>query len=103
MVKPGDTLQSIARQLWGDANLWYLIANANGLTADANLAVGMNIVIPNNQVHNFHNNSTTFKVYDPNLGIGDVSPTAPEIPPPPPPPVEASEAMPGSVKPVQRS
>jgi len=86
VIKPGDTLQSIARSLWGDANLWYLIAQANGLNANSTLPVGMSIVIPNNQVHNFHNSSSTFKVYDPNLGIGDVSPTAPEIPPPPPPP-----------------
>jgi nucleoid-associated protein YgaU len=28
VVQAGDTLQSIARQLWGDANLWYLIAQA---------------------------------------------------------------------------
>jgi YD repeat-containing protein len=86
VIKSGDTLQSLARSLWGDANLWYLIAQANGLNANSTLAVGMSIVIPNNQVHNFHNSSSTFKVYDPNLAVGDVSPTAPEIPKPPPPP-----------------
>jgi len=31
-VKNGDTLQSIARTVWGDADMWYLIADANGLT-----------------------------------------------------------------------
>jgi YD repeat-containing protein len=86
VIKQGDTLQSLARQLWGDANLWYLIAQANGLNATSILPVGTSIIIPNSQVHNFHNSSSTFRVYDPNLGIGDVSPTAPEIPAPPPPP-----------------
>jgi hypothetical protein len=86
VIKQGDTLQSLARQIWGDANLWYLIAQANGLNANSVLQVGSSIVIPNNQIHNFHNNSSTFRVYNPNLAIGDVSPTAPEIPAPPPPP-----------------
>jgi YD repeat-containing protein len=81
VARQGDTLQSIARQLWGDANLWYLIAQANGLNATSVIPAGMSIIIPAN-VHNFHNNASTFKVYDPNNGIGNVSPTlraAPEI------------------------
>ncbi|MFC5475482.1 LysM peptidoglycan-binding domain-containing protein [Paraherbaspirillum soli] len=32
-VKRGDTLASIARAAWGDSNLWYLIADANKLSA----------------------------------------------------------------------
>ena len=34
-VAAGDTLQSIAYQLWGDASFWYLIADANGLNSGA--------------------------------------------------------------------
>jgi len=30
-VRSGDTLEGIARALWGDAQLWYLLADANGL------------------------------------------------------------------------
>lgn len=30
-VREGESLQSIARSVWGDASLWYLIADANGL------------------------------------------------------------------------
>jgi len=29
----GDTLQSIAQMLWGDSSLWYVLADANGLSA----------------------------------------------------------------------
>ena len=35
----------------------------------------MVLVIPN-KVTNIHNKSTTFRVYDPNQAIGDISPTA---------------------------
>ncbi|MFZ2030955.1 MAG: hypothetical protein WAU68_11645, partial [Vitreimonas sp.] len=31
-VQAGETLQGIAAQLWGDSNLWYKIAEINGLT-----------------------------------------------------------------------
>ncbi|MFZ6876605.1 LysM peptidoglycan-binding domain-containing protein, partial [Undibacterium sp. Di27W] len=30
ITQQGDTLQSIAKTVWGDATLWYLIADANG-------------------------------------------------------------------------
>ncbi|HEY0303062.1 MAG TPA: LysM domain-containing protein, partial [Rhizomicrobium sp.] len=46
-VGDGDTLQSIAAAMWGDAALWYLIADANGLTASSELAAGQTIAIPN--------------------------------------------------------
>jgi nucleoid-associated protein YgaU len=75
-VRDGDTLQSIARQIWGDAGLWYLIAGANGLTAGSTLAGGMTLVLPN-KVVNFHNSSATFRVYDPNKAIGDVRRSVP--------------------------
>ncbi|HPN02244.1 MAG TPA: LysM peptidoglycan-binding domain-containing protein [Methylotenera sp.] len=45
-VKAGDTLQSIANAVWGDASMWYLIADANGLSASQSLAAGINLVIP---------------------------------------------------------
>ena len=31
-VNDGDTLQTVALAAWGDASLWYLIAQANGMT-----------------------------------------------------------------------
>ena len=84
-VRSGDTLRSIAQSAWGDANLWYLIADANGLTSATALTAGQRLVIPN-KVTNFHNTSETFKPYNPGEAIGDTMPTLPEQPAPPPPP-----------------
>ena len=42
-VQGGETLQGIAQQVWGDASLWYKLAEANGLSADAMLAEGHTI------------------------------------------------------------
>lgn len=78
-VQAGDTLESISLAVWGDASFWYMIADANGLSASDSLVEGMNITIPN-KLHNAHNNSSTYKVYDPNEAIGDTSPTAAKPP-----------------------
>ena len=40
VVREGDTLQSIARAVWGDAAMWYLIADANGLNGSSALVAG---------------------------------------------------------------
>ncbi|MEI9851975.1 MAG: LysM peptidoglycan-binding domain-containing protein [Sphingomonas sp.] len=40
VVQAGDTLAGIALQLWGDAGFWYLIAEANGLSAATALTPG---------------------------------------------------------------
>jgi YD repeat-containing protein len=81
-VGTGDTLSSIAARVWGDRAMWYLIADANGLSGVETLSAGMRLVIPN-KVTNIHNNAGTLRVYDAGEAIGDVSPT---LPPPPPPP-----------------
>jgi hypothetical protein len=75
-VQDGDTLQSIAEQIWGDSNFWYLIADANGLNGSSQLTAGMDLIIPN-KVANVSNSNSTYRVYDPNLAIGDTSPTHP--------------------------
>jgi hypothetical protein len=74
-VQEGDTLEAIALRLWGDASFWYLIADANGLTGAEPLVAGQTLSIPN-KVHNAHNTSDVYRVYDPNEAIGDTSPTA---------------------------
>ncbi|MGY1490817.1 LysM peptidoglycan-binding domain-containing protein, partial [Methylobacillus pratensis] len=79
-VRNGDTLQSIARSLWGDAAMWFLIADANGLTDQA-LTEGQTLTIPN-KVTNVHNNSSTFRPYSAGEAIGDTSPTLPTAPVP---------------------
>ena len=45
-VRAGDTLAGIAAQLWGDANLWYRLAEANGLSAQAGLIEGSSLILP---------------------------------------------------------
>ena len=46
-VRLGDTLQSIAGQLYGNPSLWFVIADANGLTGDERLKEGTTLKIPN--------------------------------------------------------
>ena len=77
-VRTGDTLESIARTVWGDATLWYLLAEANGLSGQPAVPLVANTVltIPN-RVTNVHNTSDTFRPYDPGKAMGDTSPTLP--------------------------
>lgn len=46
-VRDGDTLRSVARQVWGDESLWWMLADANALEADAVLTAGTTLTIPN--------------------------------------------------------
>jgi YD repeat-containing protein len=77
-VSTGDTLSSIAQAIWGDSSLWYLIANANSLSASDPLVAGEVLSIPNGVTSVSANNADTFKVYDPNVAQGNTSPTAPK-------------------------
>jgi len=81
-VRTGDTLQSIASAVWGDATLWYILAEANGLKGGETLKAGQILTVPN-KVTNVHNTSETFKPYDPGKAIGNTQPTLPDPPPPP--------------------
>ncbi|KGB98446.1 LysM peptidoglycan-binding domain-containing protein [Burkholderia cepacia] len=81
-ARGGDTLQSIAAAVWGDASLWYILADANGLKGEDTLKTGQILKIPN-KVTNVHNTSDTFKPYDPGKAIGNTQPTLPDPPPPP--------------------
>ncbi|MFA7270915.1 MAG: LysM domain-containing protein [Sterolibacterium sp.] len=81
VVSAGDTLRGIALAVYGDAQLWYLIADANGLQTDAELTVGGNLTIPN-KVTNLRNAYDTYKPYEPGRIIGDLTPTLPNPPPP---------------------
>jgi YD repeat-containing protein len=78
-VHTGDTLSSIAAQLWGDSALWYKLAEANGMTAASGLVEGQRLTIPAGVLKS-HNNASTFKPYDPAAALGDVSPTTPQPP-----------------------
>jgi hypothetical protein len=69
-------LRYIALKIWGDEGLWYVIADANGLNGTETLVAGTILSIPN-KVVNIHNKSSTFRVYDPNQVLGDLTPSAP--------------------------
>ncbi|MBA4710870.1 DNA/RNA non-specific endonuclease, partial [Aquitalea magnusonii] len=84
-IRNGDTLKSIASELWGDGAMWYLLADANGLSGTEALKSGQQLLVPN-KVTNIHNNSSTFRVYNPGEAMGNTSPTLPDAPPPPPSP-----------------
>ena len=81
-VKNGDTLQSIASTVWGDSSMWYLLADANGLSSGQALKANMVLTIPN-KITNIHNTSGTFRPYNPGEAIGDLNPTIPAMPKPP--------------------
>ena len=82
-VRQGDTLRSIARVVFGSSSLWYLIADANGLSDDtAELIEGQQLRIPgfNSNV----NDANAFKAFNAEEIIGDRTPAVPYVPPPPP-------------------
>ena len=72
----GESWQSIAKTVWGDSKLWYLIADANGAAA---IQPGAAIKIPP-RVNTINNDAHTFKPYDPSQLVGN---TTPGIPAPP--------------------
>ncbi|MBY0563046.1 MAG: LysM peptidoglycan-binding domain-containing protein [Hyphomonadaceae bacterium] len=76
-VRAGDSLSSIAAALWGDASLWYKLAEVNGLTGESALIEGQPLIVPVGVVRS-ENNATTFKPYDPLEVLGNTSPTAPK-------------------------
>jgi hypothetical protein len=82
VVSQGDTLASIALSVFGDASLWYLIADANGLRQDSDLIVGKSLTIPN-RITNLRNSYDVHKPYQAGEIIGDTTPTLPDPPPPP--------------------
>ncbi|MGY5652954.1 LysM peptidoglycan-binding domain-containing protein, partial [Vibrio cincinnatiensis] len=79
-VSNGDTLKGIAQKLWGDASLWYLIADANAIEPTATLSQGMSLTIPTVN-SNVHNNDSTFKPYNPADSIGKIDAEAIYVPP----------------------
>lgn len=46
VIQPGDSLQSIAKQAYGDENAWVRIAQANNIDSPDHIEIGMELVIP---------------------------------------------------------
>lgn len=82
IVQANETLQSIALSIYGDSSLWYLIADANGLTGNDQLVSGLRLTTPN-VIANTHNRADTYRPYDVEAALGNTKPT---LSPPPPPP-----------------
>jgi YD repeat-containing protein len=82
VVQQGDTLRIVAARLFGDANLWYLLAQANGLSEpDAVIPDGRILEVPN-EVISLSNSANVFKPFDIKNAIGDTTPTQPAVPAP---------------------
>ncbi|QRN52051.1 LysM peptidoglycan-binding domain-containing protein [Dyella caseinilytica] len=60
-VQAGDTLQSLAQEIYGDSNYYYILAQANGLSPTATLTAGMVLHIP--QVTTAANAYNTYQPY----------------------------------------
>ncbi|WP_053069728.1 DUF6531 domain-containing protein [Xanthomonas sp. NCPPB 1128] len=79
-VQAGDTLRSLAQRLYGNANLWYVLADANALDDDSGLVVGATLTVPD--VTSSANDARTFKPFNASEAVGSTSPELPYIQPP---------------------
>ncbi|MGY8562903.1 hypothetical protein L0938_05715 [Paracidovorax citrulli] len=80
-VLAGETLRGIAQRVYGNANLWYVLAEANAISDDSGLTAGTTLVVP--EVKVTANDASTFKPFSPQEAIGNTSPSLPYIEPPP--------------------
>ncbi|WP_179197415.1 hypothetical protein PWP89_10605 [Stenotrophomonas rhizophila] len=80
-VQAGETLRGIAQRVYGNANLWYVLAEANAINDESGLTAGTTLVVPEVKVTS--NDATTFKPFSPQEAIGNTSPSLPYIEPPP--------------------
>jgi large repetitive protein len=81
-VQQGETLQSLAQRIYGNSSLWYVLADANGLSdPNGQLIAGTQLRAP--QVNVNSNDANTFRPYNPNDAIGSTTPGLPFITPPP--------------------
>ncbi len=76
-VVGGETLRDVARNVLGDASLWWRIADANSLavSADTRLTAGQTLTVPKLALN--ANNADTFQPYDPSKITGSMDPTLP--------------------------
>ncbi|MGG6463071.1 putative Ig domain-containing protein [Solilutibacter silvestris] len=79
-VMQGDTLQSVSQRMYGSANYWYVLAEANGLSPSEALTPGTRLKVPS--VHVSANDATAFEPFSPNDAIGNTAPNLPYITPP---------------------
>jgi hypothetical protein len=75
-VQPGDTLQTIARQVYGDSAYWYRIADANGLTGRDALQPNQQLSLPP-LANTTYDRADSMRPYDASVLIGDTTPNMP--------------------------
>lgn len=79
---PGETLRDMSTRIYGTDQLWYVLAQANGLSdPDKEVASGSLLEAPDVSVN--RNDANTFKPYNPAEAIGSTTPSLPYIQPPP--------------------
>ncbi|MFJ1268653.1 pesticin C-terminus-like muramidase [Legionella lytica] len=95
-LKSGDSLESIALQVYGDSSLWYLIADANGISdrsaiagRDSQLYIGQRLTIPPAATGQ-HHTQATHRILDANKMLGNTSAKAAMPTPKPPKPKHGS-------------
>lgn len=76
VASAGQTPETIAKAVWGDPKLWYLVADANALPDNGPLMVGVVLKIPS-RVNTVYNSYGSFKPYDPTEALGGTTPTLP--------------------------
>jgi YD repeat-containing protein len=79
-VKSGETLKSIAKSQFGDENLWFILADVNGMQGGSPLFEGQTLNVPNMLAA--HNTANEIRSYDSGETLRDLSPTLPDAPPP---------------------
>lgn len=90
-LQPGDTLESVAQQVYGDSSLWYLIADANGISDrkasvggdKSPIRAGQRLTLPPVATGQHHTNAT-HKVLSSTHMLGNTAATA-ALPTPRPP------------------
>ncbi|WP_242629189.1 LysM peptidoglycan-binding domain-containing protein [Xanthomonas oryzae] len=80
-VQAGDTLRGLAQRLYGNSNLWYVLADANAIDDDSGLVAGATLNVPDIKANT--NDATTFKPFNASEAVGSTTPSLPYIPKPP--------------------
>ncbi len=80
-LQAGDTLRGLAQRLYGNSNLWYVLAEANAIDDDSGLVAGATLNVPDVKANT--NDATTFKPFNASEAIGSTTPSLPYIPKPP--------------------
>ncbi|MES2336814.1 MAG: hypothetical protein V4537_01810 [Pseudomonadota bacterium] len=76
-MRGGESLSGLAQMLWGDASLWFKLAQANGLSGpDAVLTAGQQLNVPPGVMRSSYT-AWTGSPYDTADAIGDTSPNTP--------------------------